>query len=358
MPIGLYSFADLIQFRNRSVVEFGLDTILATVQEEVRKHNERKELALGAFVAATISETQRQTGSGGSMVFRDSAEFSRDETQKSDRGETVGFPLKKKQLALGFTKYYFDMQSPQDVAERMQLVLKADINATYAEIGRALFGAANYTWFDKWDTQIDLNIKRLYNADGAPVPEGLGPTPIDGATHSHFFAKTALAVTDVRAAVDTVREHDDGATIQIEINNTNTAAVLALAGVTPAQAELLRYGADITVANVVQPANSNPSNRPVGVLDGSYLIHTKPYVPAGYMVIRVTNAGLQPLVRRRHRVDRYNGLHLEDTITTFPLLAQYMENFHGFGVWNRWSASVLQFNAAVNNTYQVPTFVG
>jgi hypothetical protein len=357
MPYGTYTFSDLLAFRDRSIVEFGEDTILQTVQRETQIYNTRLEQALNAFVAGSTTDVQRKTGTGGKFTFRDAAELSRDEGQKAKRGETLGFPLKKKQLALDFSEYYFENQTPADIAERMELVFKADINARYVEVGRALFNAVNYVYFDEFVHEIDANVKGLYNGDGVAVPTAPGPVTFSG-SHSHYLADTSLTLAGLRAVIATVREHNPNVTIQLEINNTNTDAVLALSStaIIPAKLELINYGANITTATITQAANSDPNNRPVGVLDGAYVIHTKPYVPAGYALARVTNGGMQPLVWRKHKVGKYNGLRLAGADKNYPLRAEWMENYFGFGVYNRWSAAILQFNAAVDDTYQAPVW--
>ncbi|HEY9463793.1 MAG TPA: hypothetical protein VIR54_11925, partial [Vicinamibacterales bacterium] len=88
-------------------------------------------------------------------------------------------------------------------------------------------------------------------------------------------------------------------------------------------------------------------NRAIGIF-GAAEVWVKPWAIANYAFVCDTTDPRKPLVMRQEE-----GLHLEATIETFPLRADYYEHMFGFGAWNRLNGAVLQFN---NASYSAPTF--
>jgi hypothetical protein len=89
-------------------------------------------------------------------------------------------------------------------------------------------------------------------------------------------------------------------------------------------------------------------NRQIGWF-GSAEVWTKPWGIQNYMVTYDLAAPTKPLVRRVEVNTR--GLFIAAEIDAHPLRAQYIENFYGFGAWNRVALHVLKFN---NATYSAP----
>lgn len=352
MAVGTYTIADLLEFRNRSVVEFGEDVILETVRRELEAHN-RLWLTMMDRLATMTTDAQRQSGRGGSMEFREADELARLETQKTTRGQTLGFPLRNYQLPVGWTGKFMRLNTPADVAEITLKIQEADVENTYRRMRIAFYNPTNYTAFDEWQEQINLDVKALYNADGWQIPDGFNGETFDGSTHTHYTASTTLDVADIRAMVQNIEEHDPTAVIDIEINKANRDAFLALSGVLPVDGPLINRGANTDTVTIEGDRTRNPSNEPVGVLDGRYVIYTKPYTVAGYAhALKVSE---KPLTVREHRSPLLRGLRIDGEDEAYPLRAEFYEHMFGIAVSERDAAAVHQFNASVDDVYEVPS---
>lgn len=350
MPTGTYDIRDLLAVRNQTVEQFGEERAYDIVRDEIAAHNARyQEMAQSSMVVTT--ERLLPYGGGGNTDDMDEVdEYGRVRTQKADfTVGTIGLPLRKYAFAAGYTRDFIRRRTPAQLAEVTLNAQSADVKLLYREIRKALFVPTNYTWRDIFVDRVDLNVKRLVNADGQAIPEFDG-TEFNAATHTHYLGGTAWSNASVDALITTVREHGHTGEIRIKINATNYGDISALSKFTAAPKELLRYGDGETLALVPGQGSRPDDNRIVGVWDGQYYVETKPWMPANYAFVNDVT-GPRPLAMR---VDGAiaSGLYLAAQIDSYPLRADYFEHYFGLGVQNRTNGAVSLMNAA---TYAAPT---
>lgn len=337
---GTYDISSLLAATHQSVAEFGEDTIAAVIQADLAAHNAIVSDMLNDL-AETTSDRQRLSGTslGGDMVETD--EFGRAATQKQTPGTTVGFPLRKFQYAIGWTRDYLKVATPRDVALGAQAAQKAHLKRLRAEIQRALYLSTNFTFKDHLIDNVSLAVKRLVNADSAAIPDGPNGETFDGSTHTHYNARAAaLASSDVDATITDVLEHGHGGMVKIVISTTDVSAISALDGFTPAYGPLIVTGSATDRATGTLDG-SRANNRMIGVWQGAYEVWTKPWGIAGYYLVYDASDNRKPLALRQRPQAALQGLRLAADIDLYPLRAQYMEAEFGLGVWNRTNGAIL-----------------
>lgn len=363
MPVktGTYTIADLLEntFATTSVVELGMENILRAIQEDLRIHNERtNEMISQIAEISTERSTVYGTNAEGEMHKKD--EFTRGPTQKVSVGSKVEFPLDGFQFAVGWTADYLRRATVQDMARKQVSARQAHLRRLQRDIKEALFGATNFTYVDRLVDGNNLAVKRLVNADSAPIPNGPNGETFNAATHTHYdgidwsAADAAARIAFIQGLIQDVVEHGHGDDVRLYINRAQAADVRAL---TPNFAPLL-------VPNVV-PAPGGTATVGEGRLDITRLddiligyfdgvgVWTKPWVPANYFFVSAYGDARKPLRYRQSMIAQERGLFLAGEIVTHPLQARYMEAFHGFGVLNRTNGAIGYLG---NATYAVPTF--
>lgn len=349
---GTYTLPDLLAARFAEVraVEYGIDNLVATLQADVEAHNAIMEDLVGEFADPTFDIFRRQ-GTSTDGEFQEVDEFGRAPTQKVAPGQTVGFPLRKFQHPLGWTQDFQDRASVQDFAIGQINAQKAHRRLVARELKRAIYGAANYTWVDIYTPNaIDIPVKAFYNADGAGIPNGPNGEVFNGATHTHYLASATLTTAAADSLILTIIEHGFGSTLRIYINRADEAAWRLLSGFQAYPADYLTRGTPTTLMPGGTLDMTRVDNRAIGRY-GAAEIWVKPWAVANYAIC-LSSGSAKPLAWRRDRIRP--GLYLAATMNIFPLFAQYMQVFLGFGVWNRGNGAVLQFN---NGTYSTPSIL-
>lgn len=350
MPTGHYTVSDLLAARHQSAAEFGLDTIQEVLQRDVEAHNQIVTEML-SDLADSSTERQRKYGTsvGGEMVEVD--EHGRARTEKQKAGATVGFPMRQFQFSLGWTAKFFQNNTPADMAQAVQAAEKAHLRRIQAEIQRAIFLSANYVFTDFLVDDVDLNVRRLVNADGLDIPDGPNGEEFDGSTHTHYDGINGLTNAAARALVDDVVEHGHGQDVVVVINRADEAAWRALADfqeyrdprlILGTEADKPRKRADITRLD----------NRAIGIF-GAAEVHVKPWGVESYPFCYSRGADDETLVLRQRSSEALQGLRFAAELDAFPLHAEVMEAEFGFGVWNRTNGAVLYTGGAA---YADPTF--
>ncbi|MBW6457039.1 MAG: hypothetical protein K0A98_14250 [Trueperaceae bacterium] len=349
---GTYSLADLREnrFENVSVHDFGMDTLTQVIQNDLAAHNAQMEEMVGDLALAS-SDLVRIYGTGvdGQMIEVD--EFGRGPTQKDLPGDTVGFPMRKYQFPIGWTRDYLDIASVQDVALTADIAEKAHLNAVRREIKKALFLSANFSFVDYAATKTTLAVKRLLNADSAAIPPGPNGESFDGTTHTHYIARAStLANSDVTALITKVVEHGHSADVRIVINQADEATMKAL---TSFKAYVdVRLNPSSTASDPKKQVDTLPvDNRPIGLFEGVE-VWVKPWGIANYWLCWDAGSMAKPLVMRERPQATLRGLRLAGEIPTHPLLTRYMESVFGFGVWTRTNGAILYIN---DTTWADPT---
>lgn len=345
---GTLSIADLRAVTFQSAAAYGLDTISEIFQRDLAVHTAIVADLLGPL-AETSADRQRIAGSSdrGQMVEAD--EYGKAPTQRVTGGTTVAFPLRNYQYAIGWTRKYLQNHTPAELADQITAAKKAHMIEISRQIRRAFYFSENYTFQDFLVDRIDLAVKRLTNADGAPIPDGPNGEQFDGDTHSHYLGTAAFVAANLTSVIRTVVEHGYGGKVIVVINIAQEAAVRALTGFTP-----------YLDARVTLNANANQAtqrldmtrldNRAIGIFDSAE-IWIKPWGVANKILAFDSTSGAKPLVVRT-RAGGAPTLVIAAELETFPLHAQVMESEFGVGVWNRQNGAVLDI---ANAEYTDPT---
>jgi len=347
MTTGTHDLSSLLVARNQSVAEFGLTNIIPILQRELAAHNQIA-MMLVSDLAETTMDRQRKYGVGSIADMIEADEYSRSPTQRSAPGDTVGFPLKRFQSAIGWTQDWFESKTPADMAIAVQSVERAHLRMITREVKRAFFLSSNYTWDDFLVDGVDLAVKRLVNADGASIPEGPNNEVFDGATHTHYIGEASLTAAFLNAAINDLVEHGHGNNVKIAVSTTDEAAVRALTGFVAYPDPRITYRSADNPAQTLDITRLN--NRAIGIFGGAE-VWVKSWMMANYIFI--WDAGSpKPLVVRQRANGGMTGLRIAATNSAFPLYAQYMQADFGVGVWNRTNGVSYYF---ANATYANPT---
>jgi hypothetical protein len=350
MIYGTLSTLDTLAASQQSVASFGEDAAFRGVQQLLDAHNALLMDAMNDFVETT-EDRQRRYG-GGSIGFMDEVDqFGRADASKLAQGVTVGFPLRKFQKTLQWTRDYFEVTTGAEFMGQVDAMLAEDAATVQRQIKRALFTPTNATFNDVLVDNVALSVKALVNADSAEIPPGPNGEAFVGASHTHYLFSAAWNAAAADALIATVVEHFGSGTPVLEINaaqETLTRAFTGFAAVVDAR---------IISANTATIARGdldvvNFNNRMIGVYGGAEVWVKSARVPANYQVAWMRGVTQKPLVMRRRNAAR-GALRLVADNENYPLRAQTREREYGIGVYNRVAAAV---NFSNGGSYPTPTF--
>lgn len=352
---GTYVLADLMENRFQSAADFGLNTIAQVLQDDLQAHNTIINDMVADF-AETSTDVQRIYGTSGDGEMLEGDELDRTTAMRILTGSTVGFPLRKYPKSVSWTQDYFYSATPADVANMFVSVQKAHRRAMIREMKKAIFIPTNYTFRDRFGVpQIDLGVKRFLNADGAPIPDGPNGETFDGATHTHYnfvnaTAPTAQSLIDL---IDDVVEHGHGSQVVLCINRAAEASVRGLTGFTAYLDPRVTVNMSANQATEQRLDISRVDNRPIGIF-GAAEVWVKSWVPAGYVFCADRGTPMKPLVHRIHRSPQLQGLRIASRFDQYPMIADSMDAYFGFGAYTRTNGACLYY-ASGAVAYVAPT---
>jgi hypothetical protein len=357
MPTGTYTVADLQSITTQTAVDFGLEQIRTTLQNDLDAYNTVVDQMLMDLTDMTVDRERIYGASADGEMFR-SDEYDRGTTVKAGAGSNVGFPLYKFEKGVGWTRDYFLQSTPQQVANTFIAIQSMHTRAIRRELQRALFGSTNFTSRDEFMApQINLAVKRLVNADSAAIPNGPNGETFTASTHTHydFLDGTAPTAAALTALIEDVVEHGFGGRILLNINRAAESAVRLLTGFTA-----------YTDPDLILATNANQlgkrldmsrlDNRAIGKF-GAAEVWVRSWVPAGYVFCYDAGSSMKPLVYRQHPAAAIRGLRIVATLEDYPLYAEMMDSYFGFGVWTRTNGAILYY-AGSASAYVDPTFSG
>lgn len=348
MPLktGTFDIATLQAATNATVAEFGEGNIAQILEADNRAFSDVVDDMLADLVEKT-EDRLRPVGNsiGGNAVEVD--EYGQGPTQKDVPGYFLGFPLKRIQFAIGWTKQWLKHAKAADLAVRNAIAQGAHLRRMRYELQKAIFTPTNYTFLDHLVDKAQLLVKAFVNADGQAIANGPNGETFDGATHTHYDGVAALSAAAVTAQIADITEHRNGAVVRIYINTADAPAFEALTGFVKLPMPYIVPGTSTDRASG-QMDVTKQDNRQIGWFNGAE-VWTKPWVPPFYSVAVDIAAPQKPLVRRVEANDR--GLHIAGEVESHPLQAEFAEWFYGFGAYNRLAVHVLKFN---NATYSAP----
>lgn len=355
MPTGTYTVADLASITSTTAVDFGLEPIREALTRDLAAYNAVVDDML-TDLAEPSTERERIYGSSADGEMLESDEYDRGVAVKAGAGSNVGFPLKKFVKDVGWTRDYFLQSTPAQIANTVLSIEAMHTRAIRRELQRAIFDSANVTMIDRFQApQINLAVKRLVNADSAAIPNGPNGETFTASTHTHYdfldgASPTAAALT---ALIEDVVEHGHGSRVLLNINRAAEAAVRLLTGFVPYTDPRLTIN---TAANqaATRLDMSRIDNRAIGLF-GAAEVWVRSWVPSGYVFAYDAGSSMKPLVYRQHPVTSIRGLRIVATLEDYPLYAEVMDSYFGFGVWTRTNGAVLYY-AGGAVAYVVPTF--
>lgn len=349
---GTLTTLDTLAAQRVSVVEYGEDLAYSQISTLLAAHNEIMAELLGEFVD-TGTDRRRRFGGPTNMYMDVVDQAGLADVQKISAGADVGFPLRKYQVALGWTRDYFEVANASEVFAQFQAARDADVSAVQREIKKAIFNSVNTAAYV--DINVDgqtLPLKALVNADGFPLPTGPNGEVFDGSTHTHYLATASLVAADLTSLIGTVVEHFNTGNVIVAINRASETAVRALTGFNAYLAAALVP--NIAAVHATKTLDqTNLYNRAIGYFDGgggAAEIWVKPWVPANYMF--AYNAGQPAPVVMRVRNAQRGSLRLVADNEEYPLRAQTMEREFGMSIWWRTNGAVLYTGGG---SYTVPT---
>jgi hypothetical protein len=325
--------------------------IVAALDADVAAYNTIMRDQLSSLASTRAGTAERIGAYGGSAAgsMTEVDEYGRAPTQRAAAVAQVAFPFKKYQYNVGWTKEWEKRRSAADFARAVQGAQAGHRQRVSAEIKKALFLSANYTFRDHLVDNVDLAVKRLVNADGAVIPNGPNGETFDGSTHTHYLGNATLTTAAVDAAISTVVEHGHGASLRIYIAQANETAFRALSGFVAYVDPRLMLG---TQAN--QPAQrldiTVQNNRAIGIY-GAAEVWVKPWMIANYLLVFDAGSPQKTLGLREDpagSLDLTRAAEFED----HPLRVDFYESYFGLGVLTRTNGAILQFN---NASYTDPT---
>ncbi|HTG26107.1 MAG TPA: hypothetical protein VK681_39280 [Reyranella sp.] len=346
---GTLDISSLLAVNFQSAVKFGLSTIEEVLAADNANYNAMVQQML-TDLCAVSQDRQRISGSSIGGDSQEVDEFSRAPTQKDAPGVLIGFPLQKFHFAVGFTKQFEKKATPADYAIAQQAQQKADLRRIRYQLQKAIYTPTNYTFVDLNVDKASLAVKAFINADSSNIQDGPNGEAYDGTSHTHYDANATLTAAVLQASINDVVEHGFGGAVKVFINVADAAAVAALTGFSAYIDPRFSLNANANQPNQERANPARMDNRAIGIF-GQAEVWTKPWAIANYAFVTDTADPRKPLVMRTDPDSA--GLHLEATIESFPLRAEYYEHMFGIGVWNRLNGGVLQFN---NASYSAPTF--
>ena len=350
---GTLSVLDTLAASQQSVTEFGEDSAFAAIQTALDIHNAMVAEALDDLCEFT-ADNLRRYGSVANMEMEEVDEFGAVDTQKVSAGENVGFPLRKPQIAIGWTRTFMMTQPVAELAAQFTAAQEADRRRIMRDIKRALMTPTNnLTYRDRLVKNVVLPLRALVNADGGAVPSGPNGETFDGATHTHYLATAALTAANVSALIETVIEHGIAGQLRVYINRAQEAAIRAMPNFTGYVDARILPGSGSTVANGALDT-TNLGNRAIGIFDVAE-VWVKPWIPASYLFAFDRRGVMKPLAFRT-RTGQPTGLGALTIAADhehYPLRAQHLEREYGISAYTRTNGAVLYTGGGA---YVAPVF--
>lgn len=351
--IGGYTVADLIANQHQTVAEFGEDTIAEVLARDlaILNANVTEQLSMVAEVVTSLDSRLALYGTSITGEFHEIEEVGRPPSQRATAGQTVGFPLRKFGGATGWTRDMLAQMTVSDFAIQFTQRQRGYIGAVRKHLQQSIYTPTNETFVDRFVTNtISLPVKRFLNADGAEIPDGPNGETFDGATLTHYVANNGWDNATLLAAVDKLVVHGHTNMPVIVIARGNKTNIEGLAGFTPFSDDRINYVA--SNSTVERLDRTNVGNRPIGLF-GDAVVWIKPWGVTNYCFLFDAGASRKPLRMRQHHIPAMRGLRIAAEFDDYPLRAEIMDAYFGFGAYERSNGVVVYFGGV---GYTAPTF--
>lgn len=339
----IYTLDDLYYARATSVVDLGVDNVLNSLVAYgnflVNDVNEQ----LSMFVDET--QVAREFWGGvGQLSFEEVGEFGMGKTQKDLKDQEVQFPLRKLSAAHGLSNEFWKRAKGSEIRKLMLDMDNAYNQRIRDEIKTSIFNKNSVQWQSSIYPQDGTltKIQPFLNADGNTIPNSPNGTSFVGSSHQHYIGVTGatVAVADIDYLLGHVREHVVG-NVVLFVDGAMPATLAALSGSKFVYNQytnvIAKTTADIGSVRTID-GSVDRNNMFIGVWDG-HEVHTRSWVPTGYMAAIAVGAGDKPLKRRVDPL--FPGLQSDGWITDGRIKVQEFYTYMGFGVFNRAAGACL-----------------
>lgn len=341
MPYGTLNTQDTLatlRALSGNVAEIGEDVAFESIDAALQVHSMLLQEALTDFVEMTTDRLRRYGGPD-SMQMEELDEYGTAGAQKITPGATLGFPMRMFGGALQWTRKYFQNATGPELAAQVTAMMDADVKNVHKRLKYALLNPVNYTFEDRLVDHVQLPVKALVNADGAPIPIAPDGTTFNAGTHTHYLATASLAASDLLSGANTVIEHFLTGRVLALCNQASEATIRGITGFQPYFDARLTPTITTTNATNASLDVANLTNRAIGIF-GPAEVWVKPWIPANYIVFMQVETPQKALVMRTRNAGG-GDLQLMFDNEIFPLRAREYGREFDFGVWNRVAASVL-----------------
>lgn len=330
-----------------------LNEIWTELQTRLALFNQQANRMVGLLTYPT-PRAQEKTSVPWTPNFEDATEFGR---PRKARFQTIfrGFPLKHKDLGMGYTQEYIDDSRGFELIASM-----AQAESAYWSLQMSVALTAIFNDDPSADGFNDgVTPLGLYSGDGE-VPPNYRRWTFDG-NHTHYLTSAAVDVTALQAMETHLIHHgygDDslggaGGKIFLHANRSDIATIRGLSGFVPAVTASVPQVVDGVVIGVQRTGEMGLS--PEGYF-GKLIIIENNEIPAGYL-LAVSSGGIfntsNVVGLRQHENASARGLRLiEGRNARYPLIDSVYDTYLGAGVRHRGAAVVTQITGGA---YTVPT---
>lgn len=348
---GVYSIADLLQVKNASAAEFGVDHIAATVQAETSYTNNYVNEMLADLAQPTVKQIEVWGGNQASLMT-EVDEFGEALPQKQAVGINASAPLKRFTQKLGWSQKYFEIATPAEMATQFLALRKGYLLQIQRQIKKALFNNVTATFVDSLYNGVSLTIYPFINADSTVLPDSPAGVSFSGASEDHYIGEATLTHEFVQALIDEVSEHGNTKGLKLFIALADVEHYAAFdAGFTPLPDEATQTLLTQLVSGKTID-NNDLENRQIGMWAGGVPVFVKPFMIEHYHLCVATGMPEKALLYRQRPQASLQGWRVNAPLKEYPLVAEFAEAEFGFAPYNRVMAAVY-YDA--NATYAVPT---
>jgi hypothetical protein len=351
---GIYSIKDLLEVRNASAAQFGVDKIQQTLASETAWTNQSVNELLSDLVVPTVNQSEIW-GSAVAHTMDEVDELGGSLAKKQLPGITASVPLRRFTQNLSWSQKYFELKSPNELASEYLALRKGYLLEIQKQVKKAIFNNVNYSYVDSLYNGVTLSVKQFCNADGGyTLPDSPGGATFTSSSHDHYPGESSFLPGYVDSLISNVTEHGGNNTRGVKI----VCALADVTTVTSASAgftSLPDANTQLAATQLVSGRTADFSdleNRLLGFWSGGVEVWVKPWAIANYIVCYASGASPKPLLYRQRPQSSLQGWRISAPIADYPLLAENAEAEFGFAAFKRDALAVLYF---ANATYAVPT---
>ena len=290
--------------------------------------------------------------------FEEATEFGEPKGIRPAKPFIMGFDFTWYDLAIRYTWMFLAESTAEEVRARNNMALEGDSALMFTKILRTLFNPTNSSAVIN---EQNVNVYKLYNADGTVPPKY--KTTTHAGSHTHYITSGAAAIDagDMTQLYDHLYHHGYNVSstnrMVLLCNRTEGAVIRKFKVATGADYDFIpsaNYGGGVILPQgtiIAQPGGTVPGE--IGTY-GPWHIVEEDYIPTGYVVAFVSG-GDQNILNlvgiREHENAGLRGLRLvKGADNNYPLTDSFYLHGFGTGIRHRGAGVVMQITAAGSYT--------